>query len=82
MTGTAARYLHLARHGEASPSDSKLTDSGRRQAVLLGKRLRRSPLPAIHHGPLPRAEQTAQLVCGQIDGIPSQSSEPAGNHIP
>ncbi|MFF3399850.1 histidine phosphatase family protein [Streptomyces sp. NPDC002659] len=82
MAGTADRYLYLARHGEASPDESRLTDNGRRQAVLLGERLRGSPLKAVHHGPLPRAEQTAQLVCDQLDGVPLQVSEPAGDYIP
>lgn len=82
MTGTATRYLYLARHGEASPDESKLTDNGRQQAVLLGERLRRSPLTAICHGPLPRAEQTAQLICDQLDGVPLQPSELAGDYIP
>ncbi|MGQ4426862.1 histidine phosphatase family protein, partial [Streptomyces violaceoruber] len=36
MTGTATRYLYLARHGEAVPDESGLTDAGRRQAALLG----------------------------------------------
>jgi probable phosphoglycerate mutase len=82
MTGTATRYLYLARHGEASPDETKLTDNGRRQAVLLGERLRRSPLTAVHHGPLPRAEQTAQLVCDQLDGVPLRRTELAGDYIP
>ncbi|MGX1886803.1 histidine phosphatase family protein [Streptomyces sp. NPDC055287] len=82
MTGIAARYLYLARHGEASPDESKLTDKGRLQAVLLGERLQRSPLSLIHHGPLPRAEQTAQLICEQLDSVPLQPSELAGDYIP
>ncbi|MEU0808827.1 histidine phosphatase family protein [Streptomyces sp. NPDC005970] len=82
MTETATRYLYLARHGEASPDESELTDNGRRQAVLLGERLRSSPLSAIHHGPLPRAEQTARLIHDQLDGVPRQQSELAGDYIP
>ncbi|MFE7778888.1 histidine phosphatase family protein [Streptomyces sp. NPDC057445] len=82
MTGTATRYLYLARHGEASPDESELTENGRRQAVLLGERLRRSPLSVVHHGPLPRAEQTARLICGRLEGVPLRSSEPAGDYIP
>ncbi|PKW11986.1 probable phosphoglycerate mutase [Streptomyces sp. 1222.5] len=81
-TGTAPRYLYLARHGEASEDGSELTDAGRRQAELLGARLRDTPLSAVHHGPLPRAEQTARLVAGQLDGLPVQSSELAGDYLP
>ncbi|WLW58105.1 histidine phosphatase family protein [Streptomyces sp. YU58] len=83
MTGTAARCLYLARHGEASADESTLTDTGRRQAVLLGERLRHAPLTAVHHGPLPRAAQTARLVCEQLDAVPLvQASEPAGDYVP
>ncbi|ARF53105.1 histidine phosphatase family protein [Streptomyces gilvosporeus] len=81
-SGTAPRYLYLARHGEASPDESELTDNGRRQAVLLGERLRGSALSAIHHGPLPRTEQTARLICDQLDDVPAQQSELAGDYVP
>lgn len=30
---TATRYLHLVRHGEATPDESGLTENGRRQAT-------------------------------------------------
>ncbi|MEV0746678.1 histidine phosphatase family protein [Streptomyces sp. NPDC050273] len=82
MTGTATRYLYLTRHGEASPDESELTESGRRQAVLLGERLRDSPLTAVHHGPLPRAAQTARLIGEQLDGVPLRASEEAGDYLP
>ncbi|TXS44697.1 histidine phosphatase family protein [Streptomyces sp. OR43] len=82
MTATATRYLYLTRHGEASPDESELTESGRQQAVLLGRRLRGCPLTAIHHGPLPRATQTARLIREQLDGVPLQVSEPAGDYVP
>ncbi|WP_406861301.1 histidine phosphatase family protein [Streptomyces sp. HUAS MG47] len=82
MTGTAARYLYLTRHGEASADESELTDAGRRQAALLGERLRGVPLAAVHHGPLARAEQTARLVGDQLDGVPLRVSDAAGDYIP
>jgi broad specificity phosphatase PhoE len=82
VTGTAPRYLYLARHGEASSDESHLTDTGRRQAELLGERLRRSPLSVVHHGPLPRAEQTARLIGDRLDGVPLQRSEAAGDYLP
>ncbi|WP_406138515.1 histidine phosphatase family protein [Streptomyces sp. NBC_01089] len=81
-TEKATRYLYLARHGEASADETTLTDSGRRQAVLLGERLRSAPLSVIHHGPLPRARQTAQLIGAQLDAVPLRQSEPAGDYIP
>ncbi|MFD6225819.1 histidine phosphatase family protein [Streptomyces sp. NPDC060232] len=82
MTGTAARYLYLTRHGEASSDESELTDAGRRQAALLGQRLRGVPLSAIHHGPLARAEQTARLIGEQLDGVPRRRTETAGDYVP
>ncbi|WP_130798608.1 histidine phosphatase family protein [Streptomyces otsuchiensis] len=82
MTDTSTRYLYLARHGEASADETTLTESGRRQAVLLGERLRNTPLSGICHGPLPRAEQTAQLISAQLDAVPLCRSELAGDYIP
>lgn len=76
------RYLYVTRHGEASPDGSGLTENGRRQAVLLGRRLRSVPISAIHHGPLPRAAQTASLIGEQLDGVPVRVSEMAGDYIP
>ncbi|MGV9690993.1 histidine phosphatase family protein [Streptomyces sp. NPDC003444] len=82
MTATAARYLYLARHGEALPDESGLSEGGRRQAVLLGERLRGAPLSAIHHGPLARAEETARLVRERLGGVPLRPSAPAGDYLP
>lgn len=82
MTASATRFLYLARHAEAAPEGAGLTDVGRRQAVLLGRRLRETPLTAIHHGPLPRAEETAELVGEQLGALPRYRSEAAGDYIP
>ncbi|WP_354643778.1 histidine phosphatase family protein [Kitasatospora camelliae] len=79
----ATRYLYLARHGEALPDESGLTDRGRRQAELLGDRLRDIPFTAVHHGPLPRAAQTAQLIASRLTAAPTPSAaEPAGDYPP
>jgi broad specificity phosphatase PhoE len=78
----ATRYLYLARHGEASPDESGLSDSGRQQAILLGRRLRARPITAVYHGPLPRAQQTARLVGEQLDGVSLTSSPAAGDFVP
>ncbi|MFF7642203.1 histidine phosphatase family protein [Streptomyces canus] len=82
MTGTATRYLCLARHGEALPDESGLTEAGRQQATLLGQRLRGIPFTAVHHGPLPRAAQTARLVRDQLKSVPALVSEIAGDYVP
>ncbi|GAA1658689.1 histidine phosphatase family protein [Nonomuraea maheshkhaliensis] len=76
------RYLYLTRHGEATPDESGLTANGRRQAGLLGERLRDVPLSAVHHGPLPRAAQTAALIGEHLPGVPVRPSEAAGDYIP
>ncbi|MFJ2747035.1 histidine phosphatase family protein [Streptomyces sp. NPDC087297] len=82
MTGTATRYLYLVRHGEAASEEGGLTEGGRRQAVLLGQRLRGIPLAAVHHGPLPRAEQTARLIGDQLEDIPLRVSDVVGDYVP
>jgi probable phosphoglycerate mutase len=78
----AARYLYLARHGEATPDESELTPAGRRQAARLGERLRGVPLAVIHHGPLRRAAQTAAVTAEQLDGVRLHRAEYAGDHLP
>lgn len=82
MTGAGTRYLYLVRHGEASADGSGLTEAGRRQATLLGQRLRDISFAAVHHGPLPRAEQTARLIGNQLKGVSLHVSEVAGDYVP
>ncbi|MEI7033692.1 histidine phosphatase family protein [Streptomyces pratensis] len=82
MTATADRYLYLTRHGEASSDESTLTENGRRQAALLAERLSGAPLTAIHHGPLARAKETAQVIGERLAGVPVLPSAPAGDYIP
>lgn len=82
MTGMASRYLFLTRHGEASPDECGLTESGRRQAMLLGHRLRGIPFSVVHHGPLARAAQTAYLIGEKLDGVPLHVTEAAGDFVP
>ncbi|MGW3044633.1 histidine phosphatase family protein [Kitasatospora sp. NPDC001159] len=83
MTDTATRYLYLARHGEAATEDSGLTAAGRRQAVLLGRRLADRPITAVHHGPLPRAAQTARLIGEQLGGgVAVSACAEAGDYVP
>ncbi|MFF0223713.1 histidine phosphatase family protein [Streptomyces sp. NPDC004629] len=82
MTPTAARYLYLVRHGEALPDESGLSENGRRQATLLGRRLAKHPISVVHHGPLPRAAQTAELIGEHLDGAALRTSEAAGDYVP
>ncbi|SOB85866.1 histidine phosphatase family protein [Streptomyces sp. 1331.2] len=83
MTDHATRYLYLARHGEAAHTEGGgLTAAGRRQATLLGRRLAGRPITAVHHGPLPRAAETARLVAEQLDGVLPTVCEEAGDYLP
>ncbi|MFI6319273.1 histidine phosphatase family protein [Nonomuraea sp. NPDC050556] len=75
---TATRFLYLARHGEALPDESGLTEAGKLQATLLGKRLRDVSLSAVHHSPVTRAVQTARLTTLG----PLVESAEAGDYLP
>lgn len=79
---TVTRYLYLARHADAGHEGPALTDAGRRQAALLGRRLARVPLAAVHHGPLGRAAETAQLIAAELDGVAVTEAEWAGDYVP
>ena len=80
MTTTATRYLYLVRHAEALPDQSGVSERGRRQAELLGRRLQDVPFATFHHSPLPRAAQTARLVKEQLQtDAPLQPAEEAGD---
>lgn len=59
------RHLYLARHGDADPF-GELTDTGRRQAGLLGERLADLPLDAVWHSPLPRAAASAREIARRL----------------
>ncbi|MCK2214911.1 histidine phosphatase family protein [Actinomadura sp. ATCC 31491] len=78
------RYLYLTRHAEAigDGDDAVLTPAGRRQAVLLGERLRHVPLAAVHHGPALRTTQTAHLVGRYLPDVPLLPAEAAGDYVP
>jgi probable phosphoglycerate mutase len=75
-------YLYLARHAEAGPDGSDLTERGVAQARALGARLSGVPLTRVVHGPLIRAARTAALVAGYLPGVPVESDEAAGDYLP
>ncbi len=86
----ASRTLYLARHGEAEvhgdgadEDDSVgLSPTGRRQAEALGVRMGRLGLDAIHHGPLPRARQTAAIVHAYCPDVPCIADDVVGDYLP
>ncbi|MEV4901182.1 histidine phosphatase family protein [Citricoccus sp. NPDC055426] len=68
MTG-AGRTLYLVRHGEADAL-GQLTETGREQSRLIGRRLARVPLDAVWHSPLPRAAASASILAGELGAQP------------
>ncbi|WP_319460003.1 histidine phosphatase family protein [Micromonospora sp. RTP1Z1] len=83
----ASRLLYLVRHGEQDRPEVEspeigLSERGHRQAALLGERLRGVPFAAVHHGPLRRATETAELVAAALPGVPVYASELAGDYLP
>jgi probable phosphoglycerate mutase len=72
----ARTQLYLVRHGEQDPAtrhapDGGLSRLGREQADRLGRRLHAVPFSTIHHSPLARAAQTADIVAGHLPRVPS-----------
>lgn len=82
----ASRLLYLVRHGEQGGAedggDTGLSERGRRQATLLGERLRGTPFAAVHHGPARRATETAELVAAALPGVAVHRTESVGDHLP
>ena len=71
----ARTQLYLVRHGEQDAAadhapDGGLSQLGREQADRLGRRLRTVPFSGIHHSPLARAAQTADVVAGHLPRVP------------
>jgi probable phosphoglycerate mutase len=81
MPDPRTRLLYLARHAEPAP-DGNLTDAGRRQADLLGRRLAGVPLGRLHHGPLTRARETAKIVAAHLPEVEVHESAAAGDYVP
>ncbi|WP_238009955.1 histidine phosphatase family protein [Dactylosporangium sp. AC04546] len=76
----ARTQLYLVRHGEQDPAsnharDGGLSQLGREQADRLGRRLRTVPFSAIHHSPLARAAQTADVAAGHLPNVPRHDCE-------
>jgi len=85
----AHRILYLVRHGQYTPTtappdepDGTLTELGRQQAELVGKRLSQFPIQYIHYSTLQRARETAEIISAQIPGVPSHPSDLLRESIP
>nr|WP_211229376.1 histidine phosphatase family protein [Nakamurella lactea] len=76
------RHLYVARHGEAD-AFGEITDIGRRQAALLGRRLADIEFDAVWHSPLPRAvESTRELAPLLRPGTPAAEAAELIDHVP
>lgn len=83
----ARTLLYLVRHGEQDAAsdhtaDGDLSDLGRQQAHQLGRRLRDVPFRAIHHSPLARAAQTADVVAGYLPDVPRHACDHVADRTP
>lgn len=78
----ATRHLYIARHGNAD-AFGELTDTGREQAQLLGKRLADLPIDTVWHSPLPRAVESAQEVAAHLrPETPVAEAAELVDHVP
>ncbi|MDX3661188.1 histidine phosphatase family protein [Streptomyces sp. ID05-26A] len=75
------RDLHLVRHGEATKDESRLTARGRKQAEALAERLRGTGFAAVHHGPAPRATETASIIADALR-VPCRVEAAADDYVP
>lgn len=77
----ATRHLYVARHGAADPF-GELTEAGRRQSHLLGRRLALLPIDAVWHSPLARAASTAEILGSYLAGVPVTEAAELVDHVP
>ena len=77
----ATRHLYLARHGVAD-AFGELTETGHRQAHLLGQRLANAPIDVIWHSPLPRAVASAQELAQHLPNVPVIEAPELADHVP
>src|SRR5262245_8948510 len=83
----ARTRLFLVRHGEQDREaghgpDGGLSPLGREQADRLGRRLRTAPFSAIHHSPLARAVETADIVAGHLPRVPRHACDRVADRTP
>lgn len=60
----AIKRIILVRHGQYKKEPSEvLTPLGRKQAKFAGKRLKEISFHVFHHSTMPRAQETAAIIC-------------------
>lgn len=77
----AARTLYLVRHG-AADAWGQLTDEGREQSRLVGRRLSRMPIDVVWHSPLARAVESAQIIAAQMPRVLLDEAAELVDHVP
>jgi len=77
----ATRHLYVVRHGAADPFGA-LTETGQRQAELLGQRLAGLPIDAVWHSPLTRAVRSAEIIGGCLPGVAVGEAAELVDHVP
>jgi probable phosphoglycerate mutase len=79
----SSTQLYLVRHGEQDlATEGGLSALGREQAESLGSRLRDVRFAAIHHSPLVRAAQTADIVARHLPGVPRHACDHVADRTP
>lgn len=77
VTPKATRNIFLIRHGQyhLKSIDRNLTDLGKKQAVLLGKRLSSNGIEfdKVTYSTMNRAKETAQIMMNEMKEIESKS---------
>jgi probable phosphoglycerate mutase len=79
--------LYLIRHGEQDRAsghtpDAGLSPRGLDQAHRLGSRLQTVPFTAVHHSPLTRAAQTADILAGYLPRTPRHACDLVTDRTP
>ncbi len=81
VSALPVRTLYIARHGAADALGT-LLDEGRVQCELLAHRLRRVPLDAIWHSPLPRARDSAAIIAATFPRALLDEATELVDHVP
>lgn len=79
----ALTRLYLVRHGEQDQGPAGgLSPLGRTQADRLGRRLSDVRFSTIHHSPLARAVQTADIVAAHLPRVPRHACDHVADRTP
>ena len=78
----AVRQLWIVRHGEATPDQHDLSETGRQQADLLAARLAGLRFHRISHSPRPRAARTAEIVAARLPVAPMSVAPELDDRVP